>query len=185
MWSHWFGYRRSTPTGWVDISTCWIIRQPQQFVPLTNSRNWSISVCRHAGYTDDLSTYDFIWSSCSLEHLGSLELGEQFIYNSLKHLKPGGVCPHDEYNAQSILHREKGAVSFIANEISSVLSRNYANKVSRWLDFTREHALWCDCRRTTLYRDVHLKLRLDDYIAIIWPYYWNNGSNRNYGLWVK
>lgn len=51
---------------------------------------------------DDLGTYDFLWSSCSLEHLGSLELGEKFIHDSLKFLKPGGVAVHTtEYNLQS------------------------------------------------------------------------------------
>lgn len=51
---------------------------------------------------DDLGTYDFIWSSCSLEHLGSLQLGERFVLESLKYLNPGGVAVHTtEYNLQS------------------------------------------------------------------------------------
>jgi len=51
---------------------------------------------------DDLGTYDFIWSSCSLEHLGTMPLGEQFIFESLKYLKPGGVAVHTtEFNLQS------------------------------------------------------------------------------------
>ncbi|HFC12669.1 MAG TPA: class I SAM-dependent methyltransferase, partial [Anaerolineae bacterium] len=51
---------------------------------------------------NNLGMYDFIWSSCSLEHLGTLELGEKFIYDSLKYLKPDGVAVHTtEYNVQS------------------------------------------------------------------------------------
>ena len=52
---------------------------------------------------DDLSgSYDFVWSSCSLEHLGSISLGEQFVYNSMACLKPGGVAVHTtEYNVTS------------------------------------------------------------------------------------
>ncbi|MCR9122462.1 MAG: class I SAM-dependent methyltransferase [Phyllobacteriaceae bacterium] len=42
----------------------------------------------------DLGTFDFLWSSCSLEHLGSLEAGFQFVLNSLEHLKPGGMAVH-------------------------------------------------------------------------------------------
>ncbi len=42
----------------------------------------------------DLQGYDFAWSACSLEHLGSLALGEQFVYNTLACLKPGGVSIH-------------------------------------------------------------------------------------------
>ncbi|MFK5984190.1 MAG: glycosyltransferase [Pseudomonadota bacterium] len=51
---------------------------------------------------DSFKNFDFLWSSCSLEHLGSLELGEQFIYNAMKCLKPGGVAVHTtEYNFSS------------------------------------------------------------------------------------
>ena len=43
--------------------------------------------------------FDFCWSCCALEHLGSLELGRQFIENSLRVLRPGGVAVHTlEFN---------------------------------------------------------------------------------------
>jgi hypothetical protein len=42
----------------------------------------------------DIVDYDFCWSSCSLEHLGSLRAGEIFIERSLACLKPGGVAVH-------------------------------------------------------------------------------------------
>ncbi len=46
--------------------------------------------------------YDFLWSSCSFEHLGSLALGEQFVYNAMACLKPGGVAVHTtEFNVSS------------------------------------------------------------------------------------
>ena len=51
---------------------------------------------------DDLGAFDFLWSACSLEHLGSLALGETFIWKSLELLKPGGVAVYTtEYNLQS------------------------------------------------------------------------------------
>jgi 2-polyprenyl-3-methyl-5-hydroxy-6-metoxy-1,4-benzoquinol methylase len=43
---------------------------------------------------DDLGTYDFIWSSCALEHLGSLQHGVEFVLNANKCLKEGGVAVH-------------------------------------------------------------------------------------------
>ncbi|RAP34803.1 hypothetical protein DID77_00450 [Candidatus Marinamargulisbacteria bacterium SCGC AG-439-L15] len=47
----------------------------------------------------DLKDFDFTWSACSLEHLGSLEKGLEFIMNSLNCLKPGGLAIHTtEYN---------------------------------------------------------------------------------------
>ena len=46
--------------------------------------------------------YDFCWSSCSLEHLGSIEAGLTFIERSLETLKPGGVAAHTtEFNLTS------------------------------------------------------------------------------------
>jgi SAM-dependent methyltransferase len=38
--------------------------------------------------------YDFIWSNCALGHLGSIKAGLEFIEESLKCLKPGGVAVH-------------------------------------------------------------------------------------------
>jgi SAM-dependent methyltransferase len=43
--------------------------------------------------------YDFCWSICSLEHLGSIAKGLDFIENSLDVLRPGGIAIHTtEYN---------------------------------------------------------------------------------------
>ena len=43
--------------------------------------------------------FDFCWSICSLEHLGSIANGLKFIENSLEILKPGGVSVHTmEFN---------------------------------------------------------------------------------------
>ncbi len=60
-------------------------------------------------FTDmrDLSTvpetgFDFVWSSCSLEHLGSLEAGMDFVLQSTNLLRPGGIGVHTtEYNLSS------------------------------------------------------------------------------------
>jgi len=46
--------------------------------------------------------FDFIWSACSLEHLGSLRQSIESVLNSLRYLKPGGVAIHTtEYNISS------------------------------------------------------------------------------------
>ncbi len=51
---------------------------------------------------EDLKNFDFTWSSCAFEHLGSIENGLKFVENSLKTLKPGGVAVHTtEYNISS------------------------------------------------------------------------------------
>jgi 2-polyprenyl-3-methyl-5-hydroxy-6-metoxy-1,4-benzoquinol methylase len=46
--------------------------------------------------------YDFCWSACALEHLGSIEKGLDFIVRSVECLKPGGVAVHTtELNCSS------------------------------------------------------------------------------------
>ncbi len=39
-------------------------------------------------------SFDFCWSICALEHLGSIKKGFDFIENSLRTLRPGGVAVH-------------------------------------------------------------------------------------------
>jgi 2-polyprenyl-3-methyl-5-hydroxy-6-metoxy-1,4-benzoquinol methylase len=48
---------------------------------------------------EDLRGYDFCWSICALEHLGSIKLGLDFIENSLLTLRSGGIAVHTtEFN---------------------------------------------------------------------------------------
>lgn len=43
---------------------------------------------------DDLAGFDFCWSACAFEHLGSIAAGLEFVENSLRPLKPGGLAVH-------------------------------------------------------------------------------------------
>ena len=47
--------------------------------------------------------YDFVWSCCAFEHLGTLETGRRFVLDSADRLlKPGGVAIHTtEFNISS------------------------------------------------------------------------------------
>lgn len=50
----------------------------------------------------DLQGFDFTWSACAFEHLGSIEKGLEFVINSVKCLKPGGIAVHTtEFNLSS------------------------------------------------------------------------------------
>ncbi len=42
----------------------------------------------------DLRGFDFCWSACAFEHLGSIDAGLRFFRESLKCLRPGGVAVH-------------------------------------------------------------------------------------------
>lgn len=46
--------------------------------------------------------FDFCWSACALEHLGSIDKGLKFIESSIDCLRPGGVAVHTtEFNCSS------------------------------------------------------------------------------------
>ena len=50
----------------------------------------------------DLTGFDFTWSSCSFEHVGSIELGMAFVLRQMDCLVPGGVAVHTtEFNLTS------------------------------------------------------------------------------------
>lgn len=51
---------------------------------------------------DDLVGFDFLWSSCALEHLGSIDAGARFVARAMDCLAPGGIAVHTtEFNLDS------------------------------------------------------------------------------------
>ena len=59
------------------------------------SRHVRFEACDMNAIPDHLKGFDFCWSSCALEHLGSLQHGCDFIINSVeKTLKVGGIACH-------------------------------------------------------------------------------------------
>jgi hypothetical protein len=42
----------------------------------------------------DLGEFDFTWSSCAFEHLGSLAAGMEFVTSQMAVLRPGGLAVH-------------------------------------------------------------------------------------------
>lgn len=76
---------------------------------------------------DDLAHFDFNWSSCSFEHLGSLEKGFAFLKNQMKTLKPGGWAVHTtefnvssndetQENSNTVIYRQRD-IEYIVNEL--------------------------------------------------------------------
>lgn len=65
-------------------------------------QNVDFLVCDMNHIPDTLKDYDLCWSSCALEHLGSIERGLAFIERSLDCLSPGGWAIHTtEFNLSS------------------------------------------------------------------------------------
>lgn len=71
-----------------------------------------------------LHGYDFCWSACCFEHLGSIPQGLEFVKNSLKTLKPGGLAIHTtEFNLSSNTKtiKQGGTVLYREHDLQNLL----------------------------------------------------------------
>jgi SAM-dependent methyltransferase len=117
----------------------------------------------------DLREFDFCWSACSFEHLGSLERGLRFVERMLDCLKPGGVAVHTtEFNLSSDQYTvaEGHDVIFRRHDIDGVADRLRRAGHAIEIDYDSgsgpfDHAIdWPPYRE-----EPHLKLLLCGYVA--------------------
>lgn len=79
---------------------------------------------------NDLRGFDFVWSCCAFEHLGSIDAGLEFVERSMDCLAPGGIAIHTtEFNIDSDddTVTQGGTVAFRSRdmlELSRRLSRS-------------------------------------------------------------
>ncbi len=75
------------------------LRKPEVCPDDLFEANVTFRTCDMNAVPEDLTDFDFCWSACALEHLGSIENGLAFIERSIRCLKPGGWAVHTtEYN---------------------------------------------------------------------------------------
>jgi len=117
---------------------------------------------------NDLGQFDFLWSACALEHLGSLELGEKYIYNAMKCLKPGGVAVHTtEYNFSSndTTIEQGGTVLFRKKDIERIVKNLRAEGHKIEIDYSSGTLPLDDFIDVAPYKqNPHLKLELASYV---------------------
>lgn len=118
----------------------------------------------------DVRGYDFNWSSCSFEHLGSIEKGLIFLKEQLKTLKPGGWAVHTtEFNISSD-HKttETGdTVIFRHRDIEKIIQE--LRKEGHFVEEV-DYSLGCLPEDYMIdyiphQQKVHLKLQLDEYVV--------------------
>ena len=119
---------------------------------------------------DDLTSYDFNWSSCSFEHLGTLDKGFQFLKNQMKTLKPGGWAVHTtEYNVSSndetqennstVIYRQRD-IEHIVNELRA--DGHFVEEVDFSMGGLPEDFM-VDVEPHQ--QKIHLKLQVDKYVV--------------------
>jgi SAM-dependent methyltransferase len=119
---------------------------------------------------EEIRNYDFNWSSCSFEHLGTIAKGFAFLRNQLKTLKPGGWAVHTtEYNISSdeetqdnndtVIYRHRD-IEYIANMLRS--EGHFVEEIDYSLGGLPE-----DFQVDVMphQQKVHLKLQIDQYVV--------------------
>ncbi|NLS28930.1 hypothetical protein S2M10_39430 [Sphingomonas sp. S2M10] len=130
----------------------------------------------------DLQGYDFCWSMCALEHLGSIEAGLRFIERSLETLRPGGTAVHTlELNIDddgptvdnwiTVLFQRKHLEAFAAKMAAAghqvmPLSFDFGGQVmDRFIDLPPWLHDLPDAERHRLGPPAHLKLSIDGFVC--------------------
>lgn len=131
----------------------------------------------------DLTGYDFCWSVCSLEHLGSIEKGLAFIENSLKTLKSGGIAVHTTefncFNNEETLDNWL-TVLFQRRHFEDIVARLQAKghwvapldfdvgsqPLDRFIDIPPYHHDWSkEMEQAWGAGNAHLKLNIDGFVS--------------------
>ena len=82
----------------------------------------------------DLTGFDFAWSSCALEHLGTLAAGMDFVVAQMACLRPGGVAVHTtEYlvSSNDATVEAGGTVFYRRRDIQALVERLRARRPRR------------------------------------------------------
>ncbi len=134
-------------------------------------RNVSYQVCDMNDIDPALVDFDFNWSSCCFEHLGSIEAGLQFVINAVeKTLRVGGIAVHTtEYNLSSndatvesphvVIFRNRDMLELVRR------LRDRGHTVQPFVVAPNSHHLDYHIDMPPYVEDAHLKLLLWEHVA--------------------
>ena len=161
--------------GWIEtgqhVASLAGIRYPEIVDGDIFDQRVSYSTCDMRNIPPELNGFDFNWSSCCFEHLGSLDAGMNFVVNAVENtLRPGGIAVHTtEFNLSSNEHTvETGdTVIYRRRDIEELIQRlrNRGHTVKEFAVAPATHP-WDFYVDTPPYTSkVHLKLLLAQYVC--------------------
>jgi hypothetical protein len=135
---------------------------------------------------EDLRGFDFSWSSCALEHLGTLSAGTDFVLAQMDCLRPGGVSVHTtEFLVSSDAETVEsgGTVFYRRRDIEALAARlrraGHDIDVDYTLGTTPED-LHVD---VPPFSDVHLRTELSGYVTTSLALVVTKGAARRTRRW--
>jgi hypothetical protein len=119
---------------------------------------------------DDLRGFDFTWSSCALEHLGTLATGTDFLMAQMDCLRPGGVAVHTtEYLVSSddspSTVETGGTVFYRRSDIRDLVDGLHQAGHAIDMDYTLGTTPDDVHVDVAPYTDVHLRTQLGQYVT--------------------
>ncbi|WP_435212704.1 methyltransferase type 11 [Luminiphilus sp. nBUS_16] len=157
--------------GWADSSQLAVsqadlfsgISEKEQFDQMVDFANVDMN-----SIPANLQDFDFCWSSCAFEHLGSIEAGKAFVKNSLDTLRSGGLAVHTtELNLSSDEDTvtSGGTVLFRRRDFREIASalRKEGHTVAPLNFYQGNHPLDQYIDMPPYSNDVHLRLSLMEY----------------------
>ena len=133
--------------------------------------NVRFEICDMENIQPELNGFDFNWSSCCFEHLGSLEAGMQFVINAVeKTLRVGGVGVHTtEFNLSSNddTVTEGPTVIYRRRDIEELVSRlrDRGHSVSEFIVAAASNYWDFHVDLPPYTGAVHIKLLLEQYVS--------------------
>jgi hypothetical protein len=118
----------------------------------------------------DLRGFDFAWSSCALEHLGTLAAGMDFVVAQMECLRPGGVAVHTteflvSSNDADATVEAGGTVFYRRRDIEALVER--LGRAGHAVDIDYTEGTTPDDLHVDVppYTDVHLRTELAGYVT--------------------
>lgn len=180
---------KSNKLGWLETNQHLSYKEKAFYPEIVDKRYFDDNV--DVQYVDmnnidqSLTGYDFCWSVCALEHLGSINQGLDFIINSMKTLKPGGVAVHTtEFNVLSndetinnwatVLFRKKDFEQ-LEKQLTkhgyklSKINFDTGNQIlDRFIDippYEFDHRGYLKDQWQNVHQNAHLKLSIDGFVS--------------------
>ncbi len=116
----------------------------------------------------DLTGFDFAWSSCALEHLGTLAAGMDFVVAQMSCLRPGGVGVHTSeflVSSNDVTVEAGGTVFYRRRDIEELVQRLRRAGHDVDMDYSLGSAPEDVHVDVPPYTDVHLRTELAGYVT--------------------
>lgn len=136
--------------------------------PVEFTERVSFRVADMNDIASDLTGFDFTWSSCAFEHLGSIAMGQRFISEQMRCLRPGGVAVHTtEYNVASndATVDDNGTVLFRRRDMEELVATLTGLGHHVELDLTEGETPADRHVDAPPFTDVHLRLQMGEFVT--------------------